>query len=400
VAIQIDYSFDNLSNHPFFSDPSRRAILQAAANSIGSELNGNNDGLNAVKFDFADGYGVVTDPDTGIYPSVANVDGTIPANTIDIYAGGYSMSGNLLGEGGPGGYQPPTTGGLYVLPRPWGGFVSFNSSANWYFNTSASGLIPGLADFYSVALHEIGHVLGIGILTQNSAPTPWAQQLANNTFNGPAATAWYGGPVPVQLDDPGTSTNEYGMHFAQSVDDPVTGQQDAMTPDLDTAAGMRKVFTGLDYATLSDLGWQVDPRAAFLNWPATLIETAAVGNTAYGLQSDGTLIQVNSWSRSVMDSDVESFYVNPVYGRVLALHRDGGLFVDEPSGNILLNSNVTSYSISPDGNIAYFLDQSGRLWVNGKFWTRSFSDPSLQIVYNRPITSYAMSADGQTIYAL
>ena len=98
---------------------------------------------------------------------------------------------------------------------PWGGAISFDDSpgTNWYFGTGPGGLQAGQSDFFTVAEHEIGHVLGIGTSPQ------WSAQVSNGFFVGPAAEAANGGrPVPV---DPGGGTSR---------GDGVGGQQAVMTP--------------------------------------------------------------------------------------------------------------------------------------------------------------------------
>lgn len=186
VTIQFDYSFDDGVNG-FFSDPRRRAVLQEAANAVASQLDGNviRD-LNQFTFDRADGYGYVNDPDHATTPLIPNVSGIIPANTLVIYVGGRPQRDNSLAVGGPGTFSPPPGGGLSVNPRPWGGAISFNTLTNWSFDLNQAPAITQ-SDFYSVAMHEITHVLGIGIKSLDGQTTSWGNLLSNGTFTGPAA---------------------------------------------------------------------------------------------------------------------------------------------------------------------------------------------------------------------
>ena len=96
-------------------------------------------------------------------------------------------------------------------------------------------------DFFSVALHEIGHMLGIG--TSDS----WNNLIAGSDFTGAASTSIFGGNVP--LSDPG--------HWADGTSGLVNGvaKETAMDPSI--LQGTRKVFTDLDLAALSDVGWEL-----------------------------------------------------------------------------------------------------------------------------------------------
>jgi len=134
--------------------------------------------------------------------------------------------------------SPPTDFG------PWGGAIAFNSSTSWYFdpNPATDESFSGF-DFYSVALHELGHVLGIGTALS------WETPITGNQFTGTAVVATHGGSVTV--------TSDHG-HWASGVTGlwpDGTSHDAAMTPSI--ASATRKRFTDLDMAGLSDVGWQV-----------------------------------------------------------------------------------------------------------------------------------------------
>jgi hypothetical protein len=84
-------------------------------------------------------------------------------NVGDIRIGGSSLSGSILGEAF---YPPPTNGGTLS------GDIVMNTSQSW----SVSG---GNYDLETVALHEIGHALGMGHSTVTS---PWPVMAP--TYNG------------------------------------------------------------------------------------------------------------------------------------------------------------------------------------------------------------------------
>jgi hypothetical protein len=196
-------------------------------------------------------------PSTGS-GSVGVTDLALSTGQIRIYVGGADLGAGTLGVGGPGGYsaegdesfldtlatrgQPGVNSSTDFAP--WGGSISFSTTASWYFDSapSTNESFAGLNDFYSVALHETGHVLGIG-----TAPS-WDVNISGSTFTGPASTAAFGGLVPLEAD---------GGHWASDTMSTVYGtslaQEAAMDPDLTT--GTRKVFTTLDMAGLQDVGW-------------------------------------------------------------------------------------------------------------------------------------------------
>jgi hypothetical protein len=289
-TITINTSFD--TNNFFGQNPQALVDLNNAAAYYESILNANLSTINATAQSTADDdpggdtWSTNTfnpsDPNNGTANiQISNL--VVPTNTIIIFAGGGNLAGGSeLGLGGPGGDDvsgvsqtwidtvggrgnPSALGNTPTTFAPWGGSVSFSNSntANWYFGMNISGITNMQNDFYSVALHEIGHVLGIG-----TAPA-WMDQITSGNFTGSHAEALNGGePVPLSPD--------LG-HWAQSSESDVldtnTGQQPVMTPSILT--GTRKLVTDLDAAGLEDIGWQVVPEPAVWPW--------AVGAGALGL---------------------------------------------------------------------------------------------------------------------
>jgi hypothetical protein len=239
IAIQFDYSRDTAG---FFADPNRRAVLQRAADDLASHLSAN---LYAITPGGANSYTMsFFDPATGQYVSVANR--ALPANTIVVYAGGRDLTGYEAGIGGYGGYGASGTqdwlntlqgrgpGGMML----WGGSLAFDTTTNWFVSTGTSGLGGSQVDFYTVASHELGHLLGLG-----TAPA-WFGQSSGGYFRGPNAQAVYGGPVPLSGD---------GAHWADGIT--VGGTQTSMDPMVQL--GTRTPFTSLDYGAMKDIGWAV-----------------------------------------------------------------------------------------------------------------------------------------------
>lgn len=244
VTIQFDYSRD--ANN-FFDDPARQQILELAAQTIGSRLD---DHLEAIAPSGSNTWTLsVTNPSGASSFSLTDV--TIPEDTVIVFVGARVMSS--LGIGGPGAFSASGSSAWLDLVSsrgqsgaledpgsdfgPWGGSITFDLDANWYFGTSEAGLGSGQQDFLSVAMHELGHLFGIG--TADS----WSRFVSDGDFVGPNAVAEHGGNVPLS----GSS------HFHEGLED--DDQEVAMDPSL--LAGTRKLFTELDFAALADIGWEV-----------------------------------------------------------------------------------------------------------------------------------------------
>jgi len=292
LTIDFDYTYD--TNGFFTANPQAKTLLNDAAEVFENRLS---DSLSAIT---PGTEGSITDTWTtdAFNPSdpsnaSANItvtDLSIAANTIIIYVGGTtSLSGSELGLGGFGGENSSgttnwnntvqargQTGALSATPTdfgPWGGSIAFSSTAAWYFDTGtfannafASNAVPGGEfDFFSVATHELGHVLGIG-----TAPS-FQDKIVSGNFTGTNATRILG-HNPVLSPDmghwaEGTMSDAWGTNVGQEV---------AMDPTL--IDGTRKYFTTLDAAGLEDVGWQVAlvPEPTVWPWAAAMGATSAI----------------------------------------------------------------------------------------------------------------------------
>ncbi len=200
---------------------------------------------------------------------------TIAADEYRIYAGGSSIGGTTLGIGGPGGYHrsngfdgntfTPAEGnqvnqisanfndaidnrGETSGFARWGGAITFDrdGSTSWHYNHTTSPT-AGTSDFYSVAIHELGHALGFGASEQ------WQNYTSgpNAVFTGPAATSLYGGNPPLN-----GGRNHWASNAKKSkILGTNTEQEAAMDPEI--TSGTRKYLTALDAAALTDIGWSV-----------------------------------------------------------------------------------------------------------------------------------------------
>lgn len=274
VTINFDYTYDG----GFFSgnNSNRQSILEAAGSFLGSRLT---DSLAGITSSGINNFSAVfTRPDNGTVTTLSNFN--VSADTLTVFVGGRALGASILGEGGYGGYsvsgtqnflttvsqrgQSGATSGASATDfAPWGGQLTFNTASNWYFdsNPSTKESFSG-NDFFSVALHELGHLLGLG--TADS----WNNKVPGNHFTGANAVTAFGGNVPLTPDN---------AHWAEGTQSTVMGvpQEALMDPSLTT--GTRKVFTKLDLAALKDVGWQTNVTAVPVPSAVWLFGSALLG---------------------------------------------------------------------------------------------------------------------------
>lgn len=255
VDIQFDYSMDTSG---FFADPSRKALLDLAAASFENRFT---DNLAAIVPGGGNTWTAVIDSPSQLDPNdpsrrqSVNIDNqTIAANTIRVFVGAIPFGSSRLAEAGPGGYNANGTtawldlvqarGQAGALASPardvglWGGSMAFSSDANWYFGTDGNAVPAGKTDFVTVAIHELGHVLGFGTLA------PFTSRVVSGAFNGPEATRVNGGTPPSATTD--------GGHWATGVTS--DNQQSILVPTI--PAAKRLFVTSLDWAAFQDMGWE------------------------------------------------------------------------------------------------------------------------------------------------
>ncbi len=196
------------------------------------------------------------DPPTGNQVTVADL--VVPADTLIVFVGARELDGNRAGVGGPGGFSASgssafqdtvaargESGALGGSPTdfgPWGGSIAFDSDTDWHFGATTSGLEFGETDFLTTALHEMGHVLGIG-----TAPA-WSELVVEGEFTGAATVAEHdaGGNVPL-----GPSSAHWIAGTTEG------GELALMVPG--TEIGSRTGFGALDFAAFDDIGWDLLP---------------------------------------------------------------------------------------------------------------------------------------------
>jgi len=241
---------------------------------------------------------IITHPGSGLNYSISSAanlsqdglgsaseyrDIQIPSNRFLIYVGARNL--NTVGEGGPGGFHsfgsPTFNSNISRRGKPanefssWGGYVAFdNVGTSWHYNHSQA--VPsGKTDLFSVALHEIGHVLGLNPDLSQGMAAQWDAFQVGAEFQGPQALAAW------KADDPSapagatgiptvSATNTHWKDNLQtapqtpSVRSYVLGalqlQEAAMDPTI--FAGSRKRFTNVDTKALRDIGWTI-PSSVF-----------------------------------------------------------------------------------------------------------------------------------------
>ena len=228
--IEFDYRFDT---NGFFNDPARRQALEAAANMW--EIYIQDDFPN-----IAPGVNITTEnPSTG---EIINFYSDAEVDDLVIFAGARELGLELLGSGSYYfSYQsnsPIAVRDMGNFFEPWTGTVTFNSSTNWFFDptpNTTNDIPTGTVDFLSVAVHEIGHILGLTNGNESLTSTGF--------FTGARATALNGGnPIPLVAD--------LG-HVQQGFQ--IGGVESLMEPTLNGTSRP----TPLDLAMLADIGYAV-----------------------------------------------------------------------------------------------------------------------------------------------
>lgn len=296
LTIELRYDLDPTG---FFNQPGAKEALRAAADFYEDLIS---DQLGAIDYrQFAAGstWKPTYIPPGGsvevAIPGQTNL--IVPANTLIVFVGSANL-GAVAGRGGPGGVtglpaeaagsgfpwanrvfnrgeagavQVTNAGTTTTNPTdfaPWGGTLFFNSSINnWNFSITnpVSGAQP---DALSIALHEIGHILGIGaFIAQNS----WTTLSKTGTFTGPLATQSYGSGIAtngVHLFPFGGTSKVFGT-FGRTHGNADTPLMVETLPNVDRFL----VPTDLEIAILQDMGWEITPPQA----QAAVTYSAAAG---------------------------------------------------------------------------------------------------------------------------
>jgi hypothetical protein len=125
--------------------------------------------------------------------------------------------------------------------QPWIGRTTFDVDEAWFFDSTPETFddIPiAQNDFLETAMHEMGHMLGIG------SAAAFTDLVVNGTFQGARAMEVYGAAVPLAPDN---------VHILRNT---MSGGR-LPVMEYGSAPGQRKAPTELDLAILEDLGYQI-----------------------------------------------------------------------------------------------------------------------------------------------
>jgi len=287
IDIQFDYTYDTSG---FFNAQGRRDVLEEVASIYEGRIT---DDLTAITPGGSNSWtAIFNNPTTGTQVNIENK--TIAADTVIVYVGARNLSSGL-GLGGPGGFSSfatpafntnlETRGESGVKPGAtddtdfalWGGSIAFDSLETWNFSLDPPS--TGQNDFYSVALHELAHVLGLG--TSDSF-----RHLINgsNRFTGTQSVASFGGTILMHSDSAGNpDSGHWASGTTSTLPGTSTSQEAAMDPQVTT--GTRKYLTELDWAALDDLGWDVAAAAGPVDYGDAPDATAGIGLGNYNTRA-------------------------------------------------------------------------------------------------------------------
>ena len=291
ITIDFDYSLD--SNN-FFADANAKATLEAAGAFFEGLLD---DTLDAINPSGTDTW-TISFPHPGTGDNHQIVDKSIAADTLVVFAGARNIDGSsgVLAQADPWSFAAGgstsfidgvinrgetgiTDGNAVRLATetdfaPGGGMIVFDTSESWHYDANPASIANptgGMIDFFSVAIHELSHVLGYGSANGDvDNDGSWTGKVTAGEFTG-AFSKQANGDANVAMA--GTSHWADGTMSVRLLDGAV--QEAAMDPSLNTDE--RKLYTNLDAMGLRDIGWEINIAPVPVPEPIGFATTMSIG---------------------------------------------------------------------------------------------------------------------------
>ena len=301
IEVVVDYRYDSLG---FFDDPVRRTALQAVADRysrvITSELLAvppqldlgqpttwrigfnhpatgdlyemstvaslSTDAVYSAGGGAADEYGFPgLEADQwilfagGRYLDAAGIGGTATGTNFD------SIFNAIEGPMHRGVIENTPTNTVSDLPV-WGGAISFGIDKDWHFALDTA-VGSGQLDFYSIAMHEVGHALGL-----NNNWNQWSQNVSGSQYGGSHALEAYNADHGTSLSylslqsalDSHWADNTYQAKIFSLGEPNLVGtvgddfQDLLMEPIANFTPDVRRFeLTNVDVGALRDVGWDI-----------------------------------------------------------------------------------------------------------------------------------------------
>ena len=194
----------------------------------------------------------------------------------------------------------------YNDPAVFGGSLSINSDLNWYVDTDltshSDALSSGKYDFYSTAVHELGHILGFNYWTFAS----WYLMDENETvFNTNSVRSEYSGnDVPMEID-------YMSLHFGDLNSSLINCDCHPAMSDINST-NTRTPFSDIDFAILEDLGYSIS------GTPISNIGGTFQDPTLGGSYYVPVKQSYSSWLTANASAAPEPHYIFPMIGGLIA----------------------------------------------------------------------------------
>jgi hypothetical protein len=322
LEIEFDYSYDGTG---FFADQTRRQVLEAAGAAWESKLVG----VETPAIPLGTGGNTWTlkfnRPDTVADFGANNtslVNKPLPANKIVIYVGARpNVYGGFLGyaeyawtvSGSSTWVNAIAVRNTGTRFASFGGAVAFDSDVAWHFDTDTATKedFVGQYDFYTIAMHEIGHLLGF-----NTGSAAFNRLSLGGQFSGQRTVALFG-------SQPQMGT---GGHWA----DGMTFQDAGLVMRPLTPRNQRVEINPLEVTLLQDLGYVGVGRVQVVLGPAAALSAGARWRLDGGVERDSGAVvsNVSVGQRSLSFKSLPGFFpvadqtVNVIAGQTTVVNVD------------------------------------------------------------------------------